>query len=133
MVARGSGSGGAEPGGRGTGRGGRARRAWSPAPKRRAREPRELGEILPAVMRDLRPRNRGRLEEFRAAWEEILGRPAARRARVVSFSDGTLVVEVTSSAVKHHLSTFRADEILSELRRRVPGAHLRAIRYRVGS
>jgi len=100
---------------------------------RRRPDPQALAEILPSVLRALKPKNRGHLEAFRTAWQEVVGKDSARRARVVSYANGTLVVEVASAAVKHHLATFRAAEILVELRRRVPAAGLRAIRYRVGS
>ena len=108
--------------------------AGNPGRRRLRRpDPQAVTEILPGVLRELRPKNRGNLDAFRAAWEEVVGGESARRARVVAYGNGTLVVEVASAAVKHHLATFRAAEILAELGRRVPRAGLRAIRYRVGS
>ena len=100
---------------------------------RRRPDPQPLTEILPSVLRELKPKNRGHLDEFREIWEAVVGSESARRARIVSFTNGTLVVEVASAAVKHHLATFRASWILQELRRQVPGAGLKTIRYRVGS
>jgi predicted nucleic acid-binding Zn ribbon protein len=101
--------------------------------KSRRREPAPLSEIVPDVLREVRPRRRAVLERARKAWREVVGEPAGSRTRVTALDGGVLEVEVASAALKHHLATFRREEILSGLRERLGAAAPTRLRFRVGS
>jgi len=66
-------------------------------------------------------------------WAETVGPETAARTRVTGLGQGVLRVDVASAALKHHLGTFRREELVAELSRRLPEARIREIRYRVGT
>jgi predicted nucleic acid-binding Zn ribbon protein len=101
--------------------------------RRKKVEPVRLGELLPEVMREMRPRRSSALQRVRGAWREVVGEPVAHKTRVTGLSGGILEVEVASAALKHHLGTFRREEIQAALRDRLGAAAPRGIRFRVGS
>jgi len=95
------------------------------------REPEPVGAILPSLLKDLAASGGGAtLRSVQEAWSEVVGGEAGKRSRPASLKGGILVVETDSSALKHHLSTFRGGEILGALRLRFPGVAFRAIRFR---
>ena len=102
------------------------------AKRRRQLDAVPLQELLPGVLKGMQPRNKGQLVKVRKAWLEVVGEPVAKHARPTSLTNGILSVEVTSSAVKYELTTFRAEAVLEGLKQRLPGVFLRTIRYRLG-
>lgn len=100
--------------------------------KRAYGQPKAVREVLAGVLRGLRVSAHGEAGRVRDVWPEVVGPATAAKTRVASLEDGTLVVEVASSALKHHLSTFLSGEILEALGKRLPGLAIRSIRYRVG-
>ncbi|NJN14429.1 MAG: DUF721 domain-containing protein [Planctomycetes bacterium] len=102
------------------------------ARKRPYSEPEAISAFLPKVLREIRPPRRGALEQLRAAWVAAAGEAAARGTKVVSCESGTLHVKVTSAALRHHLATFRNEELLKALGEALPAARIRSIRYRIG-
>jgi hypothetical protein len=100
--------------------------------KRPYGQPKALREVLGGVLRGLRGAAGGEAGKVRDLWPEVVGAPTAAKTRVASLEDGTLTVEVASSALKHHLSTFLSGEILEALGRKLPALRIRAIRYKVG-
>ncbi|MHC4932067.1 MAG: DciA family protein [Planctomycetota bacterium] len=101
--------------------------------KRRYIEPSPLKEVLPGVLRGLKPSKASPVGRVRAVWDEVVGPEAASRTHVASLESGILQVQVSSAALKHHLSTFQAEEVLRRLRERLGGPVVRSVRYRVGS
>jgi predicted nucleic acid-binding Zn ribbon protein len=101
--------------------------------KRRYIEPSPLKEVLPGVLRGLKPSKASPVGRVRAVWAEVVGPEAASRTHVASLESGILQVQVSSAALKHHLSTFQAEEVLRRLRERLGGPVVRSVRYRVGS
>jgi hypothetical protein len=99
--------------------------------KRPYGQPKPVREVLGVVLRGLRGTG-GEAGKVREAWPGIVGAATAAKTRVASLEDGTLTVEVASSALKHHLSTFLSGEILESLGRELPGLRIRAVRYKVG-
>ncbi len=95
-------------------------------------EPEPLSSVLPRLMREFGPRRTGVIDLLRRAWPAAVGEATAARARPAGWRDGVLTVRVSSAAVKHDLSTFRAEAVLRGLREAVPEANLRSIRYQVG-
>jgi hypothetical protein len=100
--------------------------------KRPYGQPRAVGDILRGVLRGLSAPDSGEAGQVRALWPEIVGNVTAAKTRIGALEDGTLTVEVESSALKHHLSTFLSGEILEALGKKLPGLRIRSIRYRVG-
>jgi predicted nucleic acid-binding Zn ribbon protein len=101
--------------------------------KKRYIEPSPLKEVLPGVLRGLKPSKSSPVGRVRAVWPDVVGPAAASRTHVTSLESGVLQVQVSSAALKHQLSTFQADEVLSKLRERLGGPVVRSVRYRVGS
>ena len=101
--------------------------------KKRYIEPSPLKEVLPGVLRGLKPSKSSPVGRVRAVWSEVVGPEVASRTHVASLDSGVLQVLVSSAALKHHLSTFQADEVLGKLRERLGGPVVRSVRYRVGS
>jgi hypothetical protein len=65
-----------------------------------------LGDVLANYLRDTRLDRRLREEQVFAAWNGALGAALAERARAVRFSEGELVVEVSSAALLGELVNF---------------------------
>lgn len=78
-------------------------------------EPKPLHEIVPGVLRGLRPRGSNALSRVRELWPSVVGEAAARRCRPVLLKDGELTIEVPSAALRQHLAVFHRDEILRGL------------------
>lgn len=100
-----------------------------------SREPKPLKETLSSLLREIRSLSgeKGPLGKARAAWADLVGAAAASRTRVAALENGSLLVEVASSALKQDLSTFRREELLKGLRERVPEARIETLRFRVGT
>lgn len=98
--------------------------------RRPYREPSPLGDILPGLMRGLRPKRDDPLEKLRGAWEAAAGASTAARARLAGFRDGVVLVESASAALRQHLSLFRREEILAALRAAVPDVRIDDLRCR---
>jgi hypothetical protein len=99
--------------------------------KFRRADPVALSEILPGVLRQVRPR-KNPIDKIRKVWAEVVGPEAAPRTRPLALEQGVLQVEVASAALKHHLSTFRAEEVLEGLRLRLEKVRITQVRYRLG-
>ena len=72
-----------------------------------------------------------RVGDLLAAWPQVAG-PAAARTRAEEIEDGVLRVAVESSGWLHRL-TLEEGALLARCRAVVPGATLRAIRFRLAS
>jgi len=101
--------------------------------KRRRSEPEPLNKLVPAVLRGIRGPASGPLAQVRGVWPGLVGEATASRTRVAAVEGGRVRVEVASAAVKHDLSTFRRDEVLAGLRKRLPDLRIREVRYRLGT
>ena len=87
-----------------------------------------ISGVLPALLRDLGLE--AGIMGWRAVreWPDAVGPQVARRARAVSFQEGTLVVEVEGSAWLHELSMLKPD-LVRQLNRRLGSAHVRDLRF----
>jgi len=83
--------------------------------RRPYQEPRLIGDLLPGILRGLRPKNRRGLARIQEAWVAVAGEKTAARSKVTSLEGGVLRIELQSAALKHHLATFRSAELLEEL------------------
>jgi predicted nucleic acid-binding Zn ribbon protein len=92
-----------------------------------------LGDILASLMQRrayARPLAMGGL---RAAWSRAAGERLAARSRIVTFRDGVLTVEVSSSAQRYELEAFHAPQLLAALQADPNAPGLRRLAFRVGS
>ena len=90
-----------------------------------------MAELLKPVMRGIRPPRRDPAEAVRAVWGSVVGEKTASRARVAAYREGELIVEVSSAALRQHLSVFRRDEILEGLRAALPETPISGLKCRV--
>jgi len=98
------------------------------------REPRRLGDILPAVASSLGLEEELRLARAMASWERLVAErvPAAAGAsRLVQVSQGVVVVSADESIVAQELR-LRGRELLEAFRTVPGGARARELRVVVG-
>ncbi len=67
------------------------------------------------------------------AWRRAVGPEVAAETRVAGWRDGTLRVEVRSSALLQELATFHRASLLEALRAEAPGGDVRALEFRLGT
>jgi predicted nucleic acid-binding Zn ribbon protein len=92
-----------------------------------------LGEVLAGL---LQKRGYGRplaLAAWREAWARAAGERLAARSRVAGYRDGTLTIEVPSSAQRYELEAFHGSELLARLRQDTAAGVVRKLVFRVGS
>ncbi len=91
--------------------------------------PRMLGEVLAGLMRRRGLAERSASRELDLAWQEIVGPEISRHSRPGRLRAGVLEILVTNSAVLERLRSFLHQEILEQVRRRLPRSEIRSIRY----
>ena len=86
-----------------------------------------ISGVLPALLRDLGLE--AGIMGWRAVreWPDAVGPRVARRARAVSFQEGTLIVEVEGSAWLQELSMLKRD-LVRQVNGRLGGPHVRDLR-----
>lgn len=90
----------------------------------------EIGYLLARFMRGTTLGRSAALEALAAGWQETVGPEIAAETRVASYREGTLRIEVRSSALLQELSTFYRDALLAALRAK--DGCLRAIEFKPG-
>ena len=90
-----------------------------------------MSEILKPVLRGMRPPRRDPTESVRGVWSAVVGEKIARRTRVCALRDGELVVDVSSAALRQHISVFNCEEILDALRQALPETRITGLKCRV--
>ena len=95
-------------------------------------EPVPLGDVIPGVLKGLRPK-RGKLDRVRKAWVQVVGELIAKRTHLATLEGGVLTIIVASAALKHDLVTFRQDAVLKGLSEHAPEAAVTALKCRVGT
>ena len=84
--------------------------------KKAYQEPKPISEIVPGLMRGIRPKADDPLVRVREIWPAVVGEASAKRCRLVALKDGELTVEVASAALRQDLSVFRKEAVLEGLR-----------------
>lgn len=97
--------------------------------KRRKGIPTELSQLMRRVYPSAKPDAWHTIRAF-AIWEKAVPKRVLPHARPVSLRSGTLYINVANSAWSQELS-FLSDEILQAIRREVPEAGVRKLRFRV--
>ena len=92
-----------------------------------------VGDILPKLMRYIKPRVSNGLKEVREAWPEVVGEAVARRSRVAAYHGGEIILEVASSALRQDLGVFRREQLLESLREALPDTPISGLKCRVGT
>ena len=87
-----------------------------------------ISEVLPALLRDLGLE--AGVMGWRAVreWPDAVGPRVARRARAVSYREGTLVVEVDGSAWRYELGFLKRD-LLRQLNHHLGSALVRDLEF----
>jgi predicted nucleic acid-binding Zn ribbon protein len=97
-----------------------------------ARRPKKIADVVAQLITQ---RGYGRIEaneDLAAAWAAAAGEPLATYSRPGKLRRGTLEVSVTNSTIMQEFS-FQKQRILAELGRKMPGAKIRDLRFRVGT
>lgn len=97
------------------------------------REPEPVGDILPKLMRHMKPRRKEGLEAVREVWPRVVGEAVARRSRIVALERGKLTVEVASSALRQDLGVFRQEQLVESLKKELPETPISGLSCRVGT
>jgi predicted nucleic acid-binding Zn ribbon protein len=92
-----------------------------------------LGDVLAGLLQRRGYARPLAQQNWREAWERAGGPRLAARTRVAGYRDGTLTVEVSSSAQRYELEAFGAQELLARLLKDPATAGLRRLVFRVGS
>ena len=92
-----------------------------------------LGEILSALLQKRSYVRPLAMAAFNDAWRRAVGENIAARTRVAGFRDGTLTVEVGSSAQRYELQAFRSRELLAALQADRAIAPVRKLIFRLGN
>jgi predicted nucleic acid-binding Zn ribbon protein len=89
-----------------------------------------IGEVLPAVLRDLGLQARFNERQVVEKWPSVAGPELARRARALRCENGTLVVRVDHGAWMQELHFIEKD-LVAKLRAVCPDVNLTRIRFTV--
>lgn len=87
-----------------------------------------IGDVLPAVLRDLGLQTRFKERQVVDTWAAVVGPELAQRSRALRCENGTLVVRVDHGAWMQELH-FIEKELLSKLRAACPDVNLTKIRF----
>jgi predicted nucleic acid-binding Zn ribbon protein len=97
-----------------------------------ARRPKKIADVLAQL---ITARGYGRIQadaDFTAVWQQAAGPALARFTRPGQIRRGQLEVTVASSTILQEL-TFQKQRILTALQAELPDAHIRDLRFRLGS
>ena len=87
-----------------------------------------IGDVLPAVLRDLGLQTKFKERQVVDAWAAVVGPELAQRSRALRCENGTLVVRVDHGAWMQEMH-FIEKELLSKLRAACPDVNLNRIRF----
>ena len=94
---------------------------------------RAFGDVLAALTRSRRWKQRGKFEGLRRGWQETAGEGVAAQTDIRSYAGGELVIEVRSSALMHELNNFLKPALLAALRKMPEGRDVAKLRFTLGA
>lgn len=95
--------------------------------------PRKLKDVLSQLFVERGwGRRQARLHVERA-WEAAAGAAVARKTRVGAVRRGVLEVEVANAPLMQELNDYHKKRLLTEMKKRLPGEGITALRFRAGS
>ena len=92
-----------------------------------------FGKALRRVRRDLRLGERKRFRKLSETWDNLVGNAIAGRTRITSYSQGRLVIAVSSAVLLHELNAYMKSDILCALQATSCARDIIEIRFRLGS
>lgn len=87
-----------------------------------------IGEVLPAVLRDLGLQTRFRERKLVETWSTVVGPELAQRTRALRCENGTLLVHVDHGAWMQELHFIERD-LVAKMRAACPDVNLTRIRF----
>ena len=90
-----------------------------------------ISDILKSALKKCRPAQDTRMTRIWELWDMAVGAPIAMNAKPHSFNNGTLVVNVSSSAWIHQLK-FLEKEIVNNLNKHLDAPMVQQIRFKIG-
>lgn len=94
--------------------------------------PRRLGDVLAGLLRRRNWVKGLENEVLELIWARAAGERLAGRTRVAHLRDGTLTIEVSSSAQKYELEAFQAPALLASLQADSEAPPVRRLAFRLG-
>ena len=105
---------------------------YAPLEKARATAARLPGEILPALMKELRLDARQAEAEIVKVWNSLIDPVVTAHAQPANLHKGTLFVNVDSSVWLHEIVRYRRREILERLQHSFGSNAVKKISFRIG-
>ena len=105
---------------------------YAPLEKARATTARLPGEILPALMKELRLDARQAEAEIVKVWNSLIDPVVTAHAQPANLHKGTLFVNVDSSAWLNEIVRYRRKEILDRLQHSFGKSVVQKISFRIG-
>jgi predicted nucleic acid-binding Zn ribbon protein len=105
---------------------------YSPLEKARATSARHVGELLPAVLKDLRIDARQAEAELVKVWNSLIDPAVTAHAQPANLHKGTLFVNVDSSVWLSEIVRYRRKEILDRLQNSFGKTMIQKISFRIG-
>jgi predicted nucleic acid-binding Zn ribbon protein len=105
---------------------------YAPLEKARATPARSAGEVLPALLKDLRMEARQGEAEIIKVWNSLLDPVVTAHAQPANLHKGTLFVNVDSSVWLAEIVRYRRKEILERLQNSFGKSVVQKISFRIG-
>jgi predicted nucleic acid-binding Zn ribbon protein len=96
-------------------------------------EPRSIGDVLKALLRQKRFLQKGKYSGLTKTWTALVGEAIASRTRIRSFQEGRVVIEVNSSVLLHELNGYMKPQLLAALQASKGGRDAAELRFCLGS
>lgn len=95
----------------------------------------KFGKLLKTLVREIRASLpvAGKKSELLAAWQEVGGEAIAASTVGVELRNGFLNVVMDNHILKHEIESFRHEQLLADVRRRLAGTIIRGIRVKIGN
>ena len=105
---------------------------YAPLEKARATPARRPGDVLPALLKDLRLESRQAEAGIVKVWNSLLDPAVTAHAQPANLHKGTLFVNVDSSAWLSEIVRYRRKEILERLQHSFGRSVIQKISFRIG-
>lgn len=90
---------------------------------------RPIGDLLPSTIRGLGLPPKAQVHRVREAWARVADPSWGARATPLSLTHGTLLVGVSSAALRDQLARFDAERLLEALKAQLPIDRIVALRF----
>ena len=94
--------------------------------------PRNISEILPGVLSNIEDKYKKNPSNIIASWPEIIGKKLAPMTKVISYSDGILIIKVKSSTLYSLLNNYEKDKLLQKLQDKFSKKIIQKIHFKLG-